>query len=119
MVLVVVRLKTSKRFHVTHSAVLALLAKGWLCGLKGKLESVWKRNLLRLNKYAETSFVLSQEVPDLKKFESRRVEGGELYILFYSFSYSSPGFYFWSMLEHGYCARLIFALTQLCLLLCS
>lgn len=70
MVFVVARFKTSKRFHVTHSGALALLAQGWSCGLEGKLESLWKRNLLRLNKYAKTSFVLGQEVPELKKFES-------------------------------------------------
>lgn len=66
MTLTAVRLKMSKRLCVAHSGVLALLTKGWLCGFRGKLESVWKRNLLRLNKYAEMSFVLRQKVADLK-----------------------------------------------------
>lgn len=56
--------------------IVELWSQGWSCGLKGKLESVWKRNLLRLNKYAETSFVLCQEVPDLKKFKGGRMGGG-------------------------------------------
>lgn len=66
MVLTAVRLKMSKRLHVTHSGALALLAKWWSYSFKGKLETIWKRNLLRLNKYAEMSFVLGQKVADLK-----------------------------------------------------
>lgn len=64
--LTAVRLKISKRLHVTLSGVLAVLAEGWSCGFKEKLESVWKRNLLKLNKYAEMSFVVGQKVTDLK-----------------------------------------------------
>lgn len=85
MVLEVLRFKMSKRFPMTHSGVLALLAKGWLCGLKRKL----KRNLLRFHKYAEISFTLGQEVPDLKMVESRRADEGSYLYIFYSCSFSS------------------------------